>query len=69
VLVVLPKRRVQDDPSFLHDYKTPGFVLIGAGAAVAITGAVLLGLGVKRAKQRSVALWPTGTGAAIVGRF
>lgn len=52
--------------------KPPGYALIGVGAALAITGGVLLVLDRKRARRRTAfAPWldPTGAGLAVAGRF
>ena len=47
------------------------WVSVGIGSGIAITGAIMLGVGVKRRNdaRRSIAVLPTGRGLAIEGRF
>jgi hypothetical protein len=67
-----------EDAAQLLSTKKPGFGVLGGGAAVLVTGAVLLGLDVARAKraksgkaQAHVHPWlgRDGAGVGVVGRF
>ncbi len=53
VLAVLPPRDAEGKPTKDVFTDTPGYVLIGTGAAVLIVGAVLLGLDRREAKRQS----------------
>ena len=57
------------DCHFLHDTRLGGAIALGAGAAAAITGGVLLGLELRRDERSSVAVAPTPSGAVVHGRF
>ncbi len=55
-----------------RDFRPPGGALLGAGGAIAITGAVLLIVDRARAKRRATSalrVLPTQHGIAIAGRF
>jgi hypothetical protein len=75
-LAVVGKREREGDSERAletTDYGPPGYALIGVGAAAVITGAVLLAVDRKRAKQRNVGLLPSFgrgvVGVAVGGRF
>jgi hypothetical protein len=55
VLAVLPPRDHKDMPTKDVHTDTPGYVVLGVGAAAVIVGAVLLGLDRRAAKRRSKA--------------
>ena len=66
--------RPKADKSQVRDFRPGGYALVGVGAALVITGAVLLGLDRARAKRRSSArlspaLGPRMTGFVVEGRF
>ncbi len=79
-LIVLHGREIRSDCSgdnmdpsgnchFLHDTRTGGILGLSAGAAALVGGAVLLGIGRHRGRQRAVALSPTAAGLLVHGRF
>jgi hypothetical protein len=71
-MVVIGERFTGNDAES-QDLRPGGFALLAGGAALAITGAVLLGVDRKRAKKKSVAMFPyggsQGFGVAVRGRF
>jgi hypothetical protein len=84
VLVALPARSstTAEDGNEMYlelrstsDFRTPGFVTLGSGVAVATIGAVLFALDRKRARHRdTLAVVPTagsevGYGVGVRGRF
>lgn len=72
-LVALPPRVKLDDPLYETTTRPPGFVVLGVGAAAAISGVAMLVVDRRRAAARSVALVPAagvhGASLRLVGRF
>lgn len=73
VLVALPPKVDQADPLYETNYRPPGLATLASGAAVLVTGVVLLVVDRRRARSRTTALVPTlGPSAAGItwsGRF
>jgi hypothetical protein len=74
LVAVLGKRDERSGESVdTTDYRPGGAALIGVGAALVVTGAVLLGIDRKRAKSRTVSLAPSfgrhGGGLALTTHF
>lgn len=57
------------DCHYLHNTRPGGALALGAGAAAAIAGGVMLGLEFRREKPSSVSVAPTPAGAVVSGRF
>lgn len=73
VLVALPPKVDQDDPLYETTYRPPGVGTLAAGAAVLVTGVVLLVVDRRRARSRTTALapalGPSTAGLTWSGRF
>jgi hypothetical protein len=54
---------------WLHDTFAGGVAAVAVGGAGVVAGAVLLGIGIKRRRASRVAVFPTGYGLAMRGRF
>lgn len=69
--LVVPSPRVRrSDPRTVTDTRPPGIAVLASGAAVAVVGAVLLGLD-RRQRRSTVAVlpWPGHAGASVMLRF
>jgi hypothetical protein len=73
VLVALPPKVDQDDPLYETTYRPPGIATLAAGAAVLVSGVVMLVVDRRRARTRTTALVPTlgpsAAGVVWTGRF
>ncbi|MCA9660015.1 MAG: hypothetical protein KC486_16850, partial [Myxococcales bacterium] len=56
-------------PLELTDTRVPGYVALGVGGALMVTGVALLVAGQRRARTRAVSFAPTPGGALLYGRF
>lgn len=67
VLAVLPDKPLESDPTQERYTTVPGYVTLGAGAAVAIVGGALIGVDVSRSKRARVSadLSPTRAGMRL----
>lgn len=64
--------RPANDPTHIRDWSTPGYVLLGSGAAVLVTGIALLVVDRTRAKRGTAVaplLGPGFAGATVRARF
>lgn len=69
-LVAAGRRRIDEEPWKLRNYRPTGIGISVAGAALVATGVALLVVDRRRRKERQqVAVVPTGFGTALVGAF